>query len=252
MKILRTLLTSIVVLLNNVSVSAYDFEVDGIYYNITSAKDLTVEVTRNGTYMNKEYVIPSSVVFERKAYIVSSIGSDAFKHSYNLKKITIPTTIIGIGESAFEGCENLKSVVIPKSVTSIGRFAFLGCRKLASITIPDHVSIIEERTFSGCLNLKSVTIPNSVTRIEIYAFSGCVNLKSLTLGENIGIIRLFAFDECRVLEEITCYAKKPPLSDGMILLSKNRAKCKLRVPKGSLLTYKTAPVWKLFKKIEGF
>ena len=80
----------------------------------------------------------------------------------------------------------------------------------------------------------------------------CVNLKSLTLGENIGIIRLFAFDECRVLEEITCYAKKPPLSDGMILLSKNRAKCKLRVPKGSLLTYKTAPVWKLFKKIEGF
>lgn len=34
----------------SISAFAYDFEVDGIYYNITSMADLEVEVTSNGDF----------------------------------------------------------------------------------------------------------------------------------------------------------------------------------------------------------
>ena len=52
MKALKTLLITIAVLLYSTTVSAHDFEVDGIYYNITSSEDLTVEVTYKGSTIN--------------------------------------------------------------------------------------------------------------------------------------------------------------------------------------------------------
>lgn len=59
------LLTVIAFMLFCINVSAYDFEVDGIYYNITSFNDKTVEVTVGD--VNYSYsgniVIPSSVQY---------------------------------------------------------------------------------------------------------------------------------------------------------------------------------------------
>lgn len=71
---------------------AHDFEVDGIYYNITSETDLTVEVTYQGDtyyrdsytyYFNKndykgDVTIPSSVTYASKTYNVAYIGKYAF------------------------------------------------------------------------------------------------------------------------------------------------------------------------------
>lgn len=64
---------------------AHDFEVDGIYYNILSETDKTVEVTFKGDYFNSysdEYagavIIPSSVTSSGTSYSVIEIGDDAF------------------------------------------------------------------------------------------------------------------------------------------------------------------------------
>ena len=43
MKQIRHWLTTVAVLLCSITASAYDFQIDGIYYNITSAEELTVE-----------------------------------------------------------------------------------------------------------------------------------------------------------------------------------------------------------------
>lgn len=37
----------------SLSTSAHNFEVDGIYYNITSSEDLTVAVTYRGSYSSE-------------------------------------------------------------------------------------------------------------------------------------------------------------------------------------------------------
>ena len=49
MKKYKSLLLAVIGLLCSISVSAHDFEVEGIYYNITSAEDKTVEVTYRGS-----------------------------------------------------------------------------------------------------------------------------------------------------------------------------------------------------------
>ena len=91
MKTFRHLFTVLLLLCATVS-TAHDFEVDGIYYNITDATNKTVEVTFKGTYYDSysnEYegsvIIPESVTHDSNTYRVTSIGNDAF---YNCDSLT--------------------------------------------------------------------------------------------------------------------------------------------------------------------
>ena len=79
MKIIKTWLATIAVLLCSITANAHDFEVNGIYYSITS--NTTVSVTYRGSYYDSysnEYsgnvVIPSAVTYLGKEYSVTSIG----------------------------------------------------------------------------------------------------------------------------------------------------------------------------------
>ena len=85
MKHIKHWLATMAVLLCSITASAHDFEVGGIYYNITSDDDLTVAVTYRGNssspYSN-EYsgavTIPSTIAYNGKTYSVTSIGDCAF------------------------------------------------------------------------------------------------------------------------------------------------------------------------------
>ncbi len=103
-------------LLLPVTAIAYDFEVDGIYYNKTSAN--TVKVTYgniNEFSYGETVVIPSTVVYDGTNYDVTAIGDSSFfttktaKRSY-LKSITIPESVITIGKDAFSECIGLTDV----------------------------------------------------------------------------------------------------------------------------------------------
>ena len=187
MKKFRTLLTSLIVLLCT-AVSAHDFEVDGIYYNITSSSDLTVRVTYQGSSYNSavysgSVVIPEKVTYDSKEYSVTSIGSGAFSGCSDLTSVTIPNSVTSIGNSAFSGCSGLTSIDIPSSVTSIGNRAFYGCSGLTSITIPNSVTSIGTAAFYECSGLTSVTIPNSVTSIRENAFWNCSGLTAVHITD---------------------------------------------------------------------
>ena len=66
MKTIKHLLITIAMLLCSTTANAYDFEVDGIYYNIISATDLTVEVTKGENKYTGKVIIPSNVVYKSK------------------------------------------------------------------------------------------------------------------------------------------------------------------------------------------
>ena len=195
-------------------VSAYDFKADGIYYNITSEEDLTVEVTyqsKSGYSYQGEMIIPSIVTYNEKTYSVTSIGDSACYECRSLKSITIPKSVRSIGSSVFRACISLTSVyisdiaawcnmklsdyqstpfsraehlyidgkkitklIIPESVTSIGNYAFCGCKVLTSITIPESVTSIGNGAFRSCASLTSITIPESVTSIGDETFYSCI------------------------------------------------------------------------------
>ena len=110
---------------------AYDFYRDGIYYN--KLGETSVAVTYKDTDYNSysgSVVIPSTVTYSGKTYIVTGIGGLAFHNSSGLTSIIIPNSVTSIDNLAFEGCTGLTSVTIPESVTSIGHEAFRGCSGL--------------------------------------------------------------------------------------------------------------------------
>ncbi|MBR1789991.1 MAG: leucine-rich repeat domain-containing protein [Bacteroidaceae bacterium] len=119
----------------SVGAMAYSFVGDGIYYNITSSTDLTVEVTHpnsystssKNTFYSGNIVIPKKVTSGGKTYSVTGIGEKAFFFCSDLTSVVIPNGVITIGEQAFYNCNGLTSVTIPNSVTDIGTSAFEDC-----------------------------------------------------------------------------------------------------------------------------
>ena len=209
-------------LLTSMTALAYNFKSDGLYYNILSETDRTVEVTyyRNdgyGSYYNDAYgdiEIPSKLIYDRKTYKVTSIGKYAFYKCSGLTSVTIPNSVTSIGISAFYNCSGLTSVTIGNSVTSIGNSAFSNCSGLISIIVdesnPSFSSIEgilynnDATTLIYCpITKKTVTIPNSVTSIGYSAFSGCSGLTSVTIPNSVTSIGQRVFENCSGLTSVT-------------------------------------------------
>ena len=99
------------------SASAYDVEVDGIYYLIPK-KNVAI-VTKGNRKYSGDITIPSSIKVNDLEYTVKKINEDAFRGCSGLTSVTIPNSVTSIGYGAFYGCSGLTSVTIPNSVTSI-------------------------------------------------------------------------------------------------------------------------------------
>lgn len=81
----RTFLTALILLSIPLATKAYDFEYNGLYYNITSEENKTVEVTWfrqsasffYGPDINGHVEIPSRVQCGDNEYTVTTIGDHA-------------------------------------------------------------------------------------------------------------------------------------------------------------------------------
>lgn len=239
MKHIKHWLITAAVLLYSVTASAQSFEVDGIFYNVTSSTDLTAEVV---PCVNNKYegsiVIPSQVSYLNKEYTVTRVGSLAFSQCFNLSSITLPNTVTSIGSQAFYYCKSLTSIAIPTTVKTIEFRAFGDCSNLTSINIPSGVTRIEQGLFYGCSKLKAVTIPSSVNTIDIYAFRDCSNLSSIVIPKSVTSIGDEAFSGCTSLTSVTSVAATPPTLGSSVFTTETTAK--LYVPKNSNTAYASA------------
>ena len=172
----------IAVLLTSSYTFAHDFEVDGIYYNIISASDLTIEVTYQGSSydtIDNEYTgdvkVPSTVTYNGSTYSVTTIGETAFCYCSSLTSVTIPSSVTSINDYAFCYCNGLTSVTIPNSVASIGDYAFYDCNSLTSLDIPHSITTIGEAAFFKCTNLTKVNITDIEKWCQIKFYSAYAN-----------------------------------------------------------------------------
>src|SRR5574344_1351175 len=210
----KKLLLMLLLLSATISSFAYDFEVDGIYYNKNNAN--TVGVTYEGVncYSIKTYsgdvTIPEKVTYNNITYSVTSIGKEAFCSCTELTSITMPNTITEIGYCSFCGCAGLTSISIPNSVKSIGEHAFEFCLGLESVTLPNTLKYIGQSTFRGSKGLKDIysyiTRPDTV-KLGLLSFYD-VNVSSCVLHVLSGTRSLYQSasqwgDFANIVEDLT-------------------------------------------------
>ncbi len=216
----------------------YDFEWDGLVYNVLSNKDRTVEVTcihsespDNRIYVSGDIEVPEKVPYNSNTYTVISIGMDAFNCCDNLISVTIPNTVVSIEMDAFYGCRSLKSVNIPNSVTSIGQYAFSSCTSLTTVTIPKSVVFINRQAFSSCDNLAAINVDsnnNVFSSIDGVLYNkNASSLKccpggktSLTIPNSVTSIGAYAFDSCEKLSSVTIPNSVTSIGEGAFMWCK--------------------------------
>ena len=199
-----------------VMVNAYDFEVDGMYYNLLSATDLTVEVTWGDNAYTGEVVIPSTITYQSRNLAVVGISSSAFYNDSALTSITIPQSIASIYDNSFEGCKSLKHLYIenydgheyhaPKDIAILvinrrNKSPFCDC-PLESIHIGrgfTYLTTTHAPLFYQQTQLKSLTIGESFSEIENDMFNGCTSLEEVYIEDHYGRLYLGYNDESQYI-----------------------------------------------------
>ena len=229
---LKHLFTALLLLCATV-VTAHDFEVGGIYYNILPESDKTTGVTYDKNVYNSyiEYtdgvdIIASGTCGSNLTYkytsanelIIEGTGemynykTDSYAGTYRtaapwvtywdeIKKITIKENVTTIGDCAFHYCK-AEEIEIPSTVTTIGYSSLVG-NNFTSVVIPEGVVTIGVNSFCDCKSLKCVTLPNSLLEISSDAFSYCGGLQTVEFGNSITKIGNGAFNGCHKLEHVT-------------------------------------------------
>ena len=212
----------------NSVINAYDFQVDGLYYEIIAGTNEVFIHPANGKIQMKysgNITIPEKVTdYNGNVYTVVGIGEYAFASS-SISSIQIPNTIRFIDQFAFSGCYQLKTLQLPNSLERIGG-NFIRGSAVTKISIPSSVTKIEKEAFAGTsllsidltslsssiteiaeglfygTSLTSISIPNSIKSIGKQAFSQCTKLTSVFLPNYIIKIEDQAFYNCSSLENI--------------------------------------------------
>lgn len=136
---------------------AYDFEINGLYYNKLSNN--TVECCGGGqsptdaTYRQREVTIPSKVRYGSTDYTVVKIAEGAWHNCTYIvfiQTLNLPETITEIGNYAFYDCSILKSINLPKRLESIGDGAFHG-PQIEDYVFPKSLKSLGSRVFNRYL-----------------------------------------------------------------------------------------------------
>ncbi|MBQ7691305.1 MAG: Ig-like domain-containing protein [Muribaculaceae bacterium] len=213
----------------NIKGDDFFFE-DGLYYNVLSHDDLTVEVTNSIggtaadiTCYSGDIVIPATVTHKNRTYNVIQIGDYAF----------------GAGGSGFSAGTSVTSLTLPEGLQSIASYGVRGMGGITELVLPSTVTELGAFVL-GRLSAETIVIPNAHV-IGMSAMSGCTNLKHLVLGEGVQMLNNNMLNNVTSVEDVTCYATTPPTWDGTVAqfapFNGFINSAKLYVPEGCANTY---------------
>ena len=111
----------------------------------------------------------------------------------DVEDYVIPHGVRTIQDYAFNGT-NLKRISIPDTVIFIGQYAFADCRLLDETILPPRVDKIRKATFQYCTSLSTIKLAKATYRIETGAFSGTA-IRVIELPHRNMTIENGAFDD---------------------------------------------------------
>lgn len=240
-------------LMTTAAASAYDFEVDGIYYAKDGGAVVVTYATSDYNTYSGDLVIPSTVTYGSTTYSVICAGYRACQASTGLTSVTFPVSpsFYFVGAYSFYGCTGLTSLYIPSNFTKIEANSFYGCTGLKSITFEEGITEIKSSAFYGCTSIDTLYFPTTLTTIATNAFNGCTGLTKVTFQEYMSSIGSYAFYGCTSIADVYSYATTPPVwsstTNSFSATVYNTAT--LHVPTDAIDTYASTAPWSNFKTI---
>lgn len=218
----------IIIFLGSISVNAYDFEYQGLYYVVTSVAELSVNLCPppDGVNYPNNLVIPSTVKYNGKTLYVRGFVYNAIPS--NIVSITIPNTISFVNNNLFDECTLLRTVTFEDGVDDIKighgpeyrdkdgygvyrtfyKGLFFNC-PLTSAYLGRNIVLTYSleydknySTFERVSTLESIVMGDYFKKVVKRLFYKCDNLKTVHLSSNLQTIDLYAFASCQSLESI--------------------------------------------------
>lgn len=210
--------------------NAYDFEVDGIYYNILSTADKTVEVSYNPSDLySGDIVIPEKVTYKGVEFDVvmfNALWVDDQYADYSpvINSLKLPKSIKRFGGLSRKGFSRFAYTVKKLVISDLEAWCnadftdedgaisgihnplcvseefYLNDQKIEKLTIPNTITEIKALAFVFA-PIKELIIPNAVKTLGYGSFSQCANLKSIYIPSSVEKIN-FSFSELESLEEV--------------------------------------------------
>lgn len=172
------------------------------------AEDARLPLSQDSTL-----VLPDSVTFEGRTYVVDGVGKQTFRDRLEIKRLVISEGMTHIDEGAFLGCVNLESIYVSSSLDWLDAYAFCNCSRLREIWVDgnnerydsrDSCNAIVDKEFDTLvLGCQTTRIPQGITSIGDYAFAGQTNLSTLLIPEGVESLGLGAFEGCTGLSHIS-------------------------------------------------
>ena len=231
--------------ISSFQISAYDFEVDGVYYNVLSLDDMTCEVTYN--VENK--INTSHSFYDSRGTNSGSSSMSGFYPSYK-GKVTVPETVTYKGRTL--------------TVTGIGKYAFLSCTELTELSLPSTINEIAEITvnssyscYAGAFDyckIEKFTAGNAYV-LKMFDHSYATgngyqtrqNLQTLILAEDFSGSIEPDFSSYTALTSINSYPLNvPTFSSGTHFSNNQYLNVLVSAPSESFDLYKTIAPWSCF------
>lgn len=206
---------------------AYDFEVEGKYFNVLSPS--TCEMTNGNKPYSNDVEIPTTVKYNGRNLTVVAIGDFCFQNA-TIKSISVGSNIERMGRGVFDGCTSLTKVHINESVTITNSFKmFFNCHHLEEVHLPLHMKDIGNSCFENCYDLQTIDIPKEVTSIGQFAFRRCVLIDNITIPSRCISLGERCFEDCINLYNLKIEDSKEQLKIYPYYLDSKSLGCSLNV-----------------------
>ena len=153
----------------------------GLYANTGTFKPTQTELLfayfpNTYTYNSADRLVQATTVIEvefANGVNLEKISDTAFYSCRNLRKITIPKSVVEIvgTNGAFYQCINMQSVTFEEGsqLTKLGSQIFKECRLLKEVKLPNTVTSMGERTFEHCTSLEKIWLGASLQSTTGYS-----------------------------------------------------------------------------------
>lgn len=216
----------VILLLTNISALAYDFEINGLYYELVSLSNRTCKLTTGTTNYNGSLIIPQYVSYEGLTLSVSELDPKVFNS--NITELSIPASVNVIPVNTISKCKLQKLIFCDgetdlrmEDYVKIGSsnyssiygqpltYIYLGRNltyrdnlgdnsKLTSIEIGQYVTTLP--ILSNSDNLEELYIPDNVKTLRKIDY--CKKLKTVYVGGGVKEIPVGCFYGCTSLEVV--------------------------------------------------